>query len=109
MPRRVSWRKKAVRVNAAEGEELHKRCATAFLCAAPCVWRGKWRRKIVTCLESEDVSIFEFGDHNTLASSPRRKKLTTTQKAFCREVAENHLRSIRAVEPRVAQRAGNTG
>ncbi|RLN44479.1 hypothetical protein BBJ28_00023857 [Nothophytophthora sp. Chile5] len=29
-----------------------------------------------------------------MASTPARKKLTTTQKAFCRELAENHLRPM---------------
>ncbi|KAG2779134.1 hypothetical protein PC129_g4253 [Phytophthora cactorum] len=56
-----------------------------------CAWRGK----IVTCLYSEHASIFEYGDHHTVASSPKRKKLSTTQKAFCRELAENHLRPMR--------------
>ncbi|KAE9333223.1 hypothetical protein PR003_g14125 [Phytophthora rubi] len=124
MPRRVSWREKAVRVDAAEGEEVvsslksfdidksqtmactlcpeaaHKMRYRLLVCSSEacvevsgvkCAWRGK----IVTCLETEHVSIFEFGDHNTLASSPRCKKLTTTQKAFCRELAENHLRPMR--------------
>ncbi|KAE8979313.1 hypothetical protein PR003_g25784 [Phytophthora rubi] len=124
MPRRVSWREKAIRVDAAEGEEVvsslksfdtdksqtmactlcpepaHKMRYRLLVCSSEacveasgvkCAWRGK----IVTCLETEHVSIFEFGDHNALAFAPRRKKLTTTQKAFCRELAENHLRPMR--------------
>ncbi|RLN92624.1 hypothetical protein BBJ28_00015178 [Nothophytophthora sp. Chile5] len=56
-----------------------------------CVWRGK----MVTSLESQHASVFEYGEHHTMASTPARKKLTTTQKAFCRELAENHLRPMR--------------
>ncbi|KAE9020706.1 hypothetical protein PR003_g25995 [Phytophthora rubi] len=50
---------------------------------------------MVTCLDSEHASIFEFGDHNSSAASPGRKKLTLAQKAFCRDLAENHLRPMR--------------
>uniref|UniRef100_H3GP42 Uncharacterized protein n=1 Tax=Phytophthora ramorum TaxID=164328 RepID=H3GP42_PHYRM len=44
-----------------------------------CAWRGK----MVTCLESQHASIFEYGEHHTMASTSTRKKLSTTQKAFC--------------------------
>ncbi|KAG3077882.1 hypothetical protein PI124_g18101 [Phytophthora idaei] len=59
--------------------------------ALKCAWRGN----VVMCLAIEHASIFEFDDHNTLASSPKRKKLTSTQKVFCRELADNHLRPMR--------------
>ncbi|ETK91300.1 hypothetical protein L915_05081 [Phytophthora nicotianae] len=59
-----------------------------------CTWRGK----MLTCLESERASIFEFGEHNSASSSlpfPVRKKLTQVQKAFCRDLVQNHLRPMR--------------
>ncbi|KAG3159487.1 hypothetical protein PC128_g21286 [Phytophthora cactorum] len=124
MLRRVSWREKEVDVGAAEAdaeleamksfdidksqsmacticpEAEHKMRYRLLMCssetcvetsALKCAWRGK----IVTCLATEHASIFEFGDHNTLESSPKRKKLTSTQKVFCRDLADNHLRPMR--------------
>ncbi|RLN95579.1 hypothetical protein BBJ28_00020192 [Nothophytophthora sp. Chile5] len=100
MPRRVSWLLKAADANAAEADEIHKMRYRLLVCNSEacseaselkCVWRGK----MVTCLESQHASIFEYGEHHTMASTPARKKLTTTQKAFCRELAENHLQPMR--------------
>ncbi|KAE9007683.1 hypothetical protein PR003_g16484 [Phytophthora rubi] len=131
MPRR---RKKAVRVDAAEGEEvvssfkyfgIDKSQTVAYtLCPEAA---QKMRYRLLVCspvraasqvrVAQEDRHVPGVGarvdlrvrrpQHSCVV--PRRKKLTTTQMAFCREVAENHLRSIRAVELRVTQRAGNTG
>eukprot|EP00644_Phytophthora_capsici_P010694 jgi/Phyca11/104497/e_gw1.9.729.1 len=58
-----------------------------------CPWRGK----VVTCLESEHASVYDSGEHNTVSctSSPVRKKLTQPQKAFVRDLAQNHLRPMR--------------
>ncbi|KAG3148562.1 hypothetical protein PC128_g23563 [Phytophthora cactorum] len=56
-----------------------------------CFWRGK----VVTCLETKIACICEFGDHLTTAEVTKRKKLTLTQKNFCRELANQHLRPIR--------------
>eukprot|EP00644_Phytophthora_capsici_P001290 jgi/Phyca11/105259/e_gw1.10.587.1 len=69
-------------------------CSSGLCCEASeldCGWGGK----IVTCLETGHVSIFEYGAHNTHVSSPKRKKLTTTQKTYCRELADEHLRPMR--------------
>ncbi|KAG2777508.1 hypothetical protein PC129_g15334 [Phytophthora cactorum] len=40
-------------------------------------------------------SIYEFGGHASDAMSPKKKKLTTSQKTFCREMAEHNLRPMR--------------
>ncbi|KAE9248043.1 hypothetical protein PF004_g4031 [Phytophthora fragariae] len=56
-----------------------------------CAWRGK----LLTCLQTHLISIYEFGEHTTDAAAPKRIKLTETQKAFCREMSENHLRPMR--------------
>uniref|UniRef100_H3GHY2 MULE transposase domain-containing protein n=1 Tax=Phytophthora ramorum TaxID=164328 RepID=H3GHY2_PHYRM len=125
MPRRVRWELKAADVEAVEADEMvaqmpafdidksqtmactrckdaeHKMRYRLLLCSSEacsdasdvkCAWRGK----MVTCLESQHVSIFEYGDHNSEVSTPpTRKKLSATQKAVCRELAENHLRPMR--------------
>ncbi|KAG2770167.1 hypothetical protein PC129_g11338 [Phytophthora cactorum] len=124
MPKRVSWREKAVDVDAAEADAVMASLKTfdidksqtmacticpgaeqkvryrLLVCSSQtcseasdikCAWRGN----SVTCLNSEHASNFEYADHHTVASSPKRKKLSTTQKAFCRELAENHLRPMR--------------
>eukprot|EP00644_Phytophthora_capsici_P003947 jgi/Phyca11/108692/e_gw1.15.210.1 len=57
-----------------------------------CSWRGK----LLTCLSTSRMSIYESGAHTTLLASPqRKKKLTTAQKTFCREMAAHHLRPQR--------------
>jgi hypothetical protein len=124
IPRRVSWLLKAGDVGAAEVDEImaqmpsfdidksqtmacticpeaeHKMRYRLLVCSSEacseaieikCAWRGK----MLTCLESQHASIFEYGEHRTTAPTPAPKKLTTTQKAFCRELAENHLRPMR--------------
>eukprot|EP00644_Phytophthora_capsici_P010919 jgi/Phyca11/104701/e_gw1.9.628.1 len=50
---------------------------------------------MVTCLDNEHASIFEFGQHSSPAATPASKKLTFRHKAFCRDLAEQHLRPIR--------------
>uniref|UniRef100_H3H147 MULE transposase domain-containing protein n=1 Tax=Phytophthora ramorum TaxID=164328 RepID=H3H147_PHYRM len=124
MPRWVSWREIAVDVDAAEAEAVmarlksfdidksqamgcticpggdHKMRYRLLECSSEsctetspvkCTWRGK----LITCLESEHASIFEFGNHSSPAASPGHRKLTLAQKAFCRDLAENHLRPMR--------------
>ncbi|ETM35202.1 hypothetical protein L914_17861, partial [Phytophthora nicotianae] len=124
MPKRVCWNERAVDVDASEADAVldslksfdidksqtmactlcrdaeHKMryrllvCGSQACCEASelkCAWRGK----IVTCLETEHASIFEFGSHNTAVSSPKKKKLSSTQKTFIRELADNHLRPMR--------------
>nr|CAI72252.1 hypothetical protein PI35.0030 [Phytophthora infestans] len=124
MPRRVPWEERAVGIDAAAADAVmetmkafeiqksqtmacsmcidaeHKMryrlltCSSGLCCEASeldCEWRGK----IVTCLETAHVSIFEYGAHNTRVSSPNSKKLTTTQKIYCRELADEHLRPMR--------------
>ncbi|POM80810.1 Hypothetical protein PHPALM_1304 [Phytophthora palmivora] len=124
MPRRLSWEEKAVDVDAPVADALletlksfdivksqtmactlcagddHKMRYRLLACASVacidattdnCSWRGK----IITCLETEHVSIFEYGTHSPAVSSPRRKNLNSTQKTYCRELADNHLRPMR--------------
>jgi hypothetical protein len=50
---------------------------------------------MLTCLKSQHAFIFESGEHRTTMSTPARKKITTTKKAFRQELAENHLRPMR--------------
>ncbi|POM67104.1 Hypothetical protein PHPALM_16944 [Phytophthora palmivora] len=71
-------------------------CSSQACCEAStfkCTWRGK----IVTCLETEHASIFEYRAHNTSTSSPRRKRMTSSQKMYCRELADSHLHYARSV------------
>ncbi|KAE8900794.1 hypothetical protein PF003_g14936 [Phytophthora fragariae] len=56
-----------------------------------CAWRGR----MTTCLETNLVSIYEFVRIPSDVSSPQRKMLTTAQKQFCRELAEQHQRPMR--------------
>ncbi|KAE9333218.1 hypothetical protein PF008_g14557 [Phytophthora fragariae] len=99
MPRRVNWRERAV--DAAEAEAVlaslksfdikksqtmacticpgaeHKMRYRLLDCSSePCSEASSlkcaWRGKMVTCLDSEHASIFEFGDHNSSAASPGR-------------------------------------
>ncbi|ETO59504.1 hypothetical protein F444_22145 [Phytophthora nicotianae P1976] len=103
MPRRVSWEERAVHVDAATADAVlegmksfsidksqtmacticlvseHKMlyrllaCASDTCCqvsAAKCRWRGK----IVTCLETDHASIYEYGCHDSVVASPKRKK-----------------------------------
>ncbi|ETO77711.1 hypothetical protein F444_07113 [Phytophthora nicotianae P1976] len=124
MPRRLSWEEKAVDVDAPAADALletlksfdivksqtmactlcasddHKMRYRLLACASVvcidattdnCGWRGK----IVTCLETGHASIFEYDTHSSTVSSPRRKKLSSTQKTYCRELADNHLRPMR--------------
>ncbi|ETL30224.1 hypothetical protein L914_16697 [Phytophthora nicotianae] len=56
-----------------------------------CAWRGK----ILTCLSTNRVSVYDYGDHTAEGFSPKKKKLSASQKTFCREMAKNHLRPLR--------------
>ncbi|KAG3088827.1 hypothetical protein PI125_g18227 [Phytophthora idaei] len=121
MSKRVRWREKAVDVDAAETDtvvatprsfDIDKSQTTACTicpeaehkmqyrllvcsyqsCSEASVLKFASRGNIVTCLETEHALFFEYGDHNTVVSSPKRKKLASAQKAFCRDLAGNHLR-----------------
>ncbi|KAF1777454.1 hypothetical protein GQ600_17086 [Phytophthora cactorum] len=90
----------------AQAKTEHKMRCSLLVCsseacskasAAKCAWRGK----VVTCLESEHASIFEYGDHNTVALPPKRKKRSSTKKAFSCELAEKHLRPMRISIPQM--------
>ncbi|RLN43882.1 hypothetical protein BBJ28_00026860 [Nothophytophthora sp. Chile5] len=124
MPPRVSWRDLAVDVDPTEAEAVlarlksfdinksqsmgcsichgadHKmryrllECSSTS-CAEASPVKCTWRGKIVTCLDNEHASIFEYGEHTSPAPSPAPKKLTNRHKAFCRDLAEQHLRPIR--------------
>ncbi|GMF44936.1 unnamed protein product [Phytophthora fragariaefolia] len=50
---------------------------------------------MVTCLKTDEISIYTVGEHTSEAPSPKTKKLTGSQKAFCRDLAEHHLRPMR--------------
>jgi hypothetical protein len=57
-----------------------------------CTWRGKQ----LTCLATNQVSICEFGTHASgPPSPPKKKKLTASQKTFCKEMALHNLRPMR--------------
>ncbi|KAG2896656.1 hypothetical protein PC110_g10489 [Phytophthora cactorum] len=58
---------------------------------AKCAWRGK----LLTCLSTKHASIYDYDHHCTSAASPKKKTLTATQKDFCREMADHHLRPMR--------------
>nr|KAE8937697.1 hypothetical protein PF009_g12398 [Phytophthora fragariae] len=65
------------------------------MCESASEFAFGWRGKMVTCLKNDEVSIYTVGEHTTQASSPKRKKLTSSQQAFCRDLAEHHLRPMR--------------
>ncbi|KAE9047699.1 hypothetical protein PR001_g4095 [Phytophthora rubi] len=56
-----------------------------------CPWRGK----TLTCLKNDEVSIYEFGEHASGVSSPKKKKLTGAQIKFCRELTIHHPHPMR--------------
>ncbi|KAE9143687.1 hypothetical protein PF005_g22255 [Phytophthora fragariae] len=64
-------------------------------CDSAGVFACPWRGKALTCLKNDEVSIYEFGEHASGVSSPKKKKLTGAQKEFCRELTNNHLRPMR--------------
>ncbi|GMF31296.1 unnamed protein product [Phytophthora fragariaefolia] len=77
-------------------------CEACFASGSPaCSWRGK----TLSCLKYELVSIYTAGYHTTAVSSPWKKKLTSTQKAFCRELADHHLKSMR-IRNRMSKKFG---
>jgi hypothetical protein len=93
--RSTVFKSKPSKGTACLGEETHK-SRYRLLEAAPtpamtpvssikCT--SRWR---MTYLEMNLVSVYEFGQHTRDVSSPQRKKLTTAQKLFCRELAEHH-------------------
>eukprot|EP00644_Phytophthora_capsici_P003059 jgi/Phyca11/102906/e_gw1.7.573.1 len=59
--------------------------------SVPCTWRGK----LLSCEATQRVSIYVYGAHATEVSSPKKKKLTTAQKTYCREKADDHIRPLR--------------
>jgi len=124
MPPRVSWEELAVNVGAAEAEAVvarlksfdidksqvmgcticlgadHKmryrllECSSES-CAGASEVKCPWRGKMLTCLDTEHVSFYDYGEHNAAAASPGRKKLSLAHKAFCQDLAANHLRPMR--------------
>ncbi|KAG3112188.1 hypothetical protein PI124_g8854 [Phytophthora idaei] len=53
------------------------------------------RGKLFICLITNRASIYDNGVHTTVVSSPNKKKrLTGTQKTFCREETAHHLRPM---------------
>eukprot|EP00644_Phytophthora_capsici_P002991 jgi/Phyca11/102684/e_gw1.7.736.1 len=123
MPKRVAWRELAINVSPdevgtiREGLKSHKilksEPGTCSLCpgtghkmryrllactssfcetgATTCSWRGK----LLVCLSTGRSSMYEFGEHFTLAASPKRLKLTDAQKTYCKALAEERLKPMR--------------
>ncbi|OWZ06070.1 hypothetical protein PHMEG_00021730, partial [Phytophthora megakarya] len=124
MPRRLDWREKAVNLDAAATDKLleelktyevtHSNTMACAICpgaqnkmryrllkcnSAPCTEPSlgacSWRGKTLACLQTDTVTVYDYGEHTTSVSSPRAKRFTSAQKAFCREMAEHHLRPVR--------------
>ncbi|KAE8965898.1 hypothetical protein PR003_g7111 [Phytophthora rubi] len=82
------------------GAEPHKMRYRLLECSSDTCYEASdmkcaWRGKLLTCLQTHLISIYEIGERTIDATAPKRIKLTETQKAFCREMAENHLRPMR--------------
>ncbi|KAE8980802.1 hypothetical protein PR002_g24010 [Phytophthora rubi] len=125
MPKWIAWRELALSIDAEDGDavlsdmkSLEITKSTAMACTAcsdiepqqmryrllacnseACdsagVFACPWRIKTLACLKNDEVSIYEFGEHASGVSSPKKKKLTGAQKEFCRELTNNHLRPMR--------------
>ncbi|ETL49360.1 hypothetical protein L916_01140, partial [Phytophthora nicotianae] len=66
-----------------------KACATSSSShGQPCPWRGK----TLSCMTND---VFQMGEHVAAASSPRRKRLTPSQKPNVRELTLHNLRPMR--------------
>ncbi|ETM97742.1 hypothetical protein PPTG_20080, partial [Phytophthora nicotianae INRA-310] len=64
-------------------------CSETSTTKCPC------RGKVVTCLDTTCVCVYEYNEHLSAADDPKKKKLTKAQKDFCRELADQHLRPMR--------------
>ncbi|EGZ30152.1 hypothetical protein PHYSODRAFT_323584 [Phytophthora sojae] len=64
-------------------------CALALSQACP------WRGNLLVCLKTRRTTILEQEEHFSQASSPKRLKLSSAQKQFCRELTEERLRPMR--------------
>ncbi|OWZ22015.1 hypothetical protein PHMEG_0003331 [Phytophthora megakarya] len=125
MPKRIAWHEVALGANAATAEavlngmkafEITKiitlactMCAEVELnklrygllecsseaCESASEFACDWRGKMVTCLTSEVAPIYAVRVHTTEARDPKKKKRIATQKAFCRDLTEHHLRPVR--------------
>jgi hypothetical protein len=122
MPRKLPWRELGSELSTDEADELlskMKRHSTGKNNAMPCTACGagshhgmrykllkcesatcsgvtcSWRGKVLVCMDTGDSYIYELGDHFTASSSPKRARLTGTQKDFCRELAQQRLRPLR--------------
>ncbi|GMF19581.1 unnamed protein product [Phytophthora lilii] len=85
MPKRIPWTEEAVGVTTAKADAYLDTLKSFEILA----------RETQTCLACDEVSIYTVGEHLAEASSPKKKKMNATQKAFCRELADNHLRPMR--------------
>jgi hypothetical protein len=124
MPRWVSWEGLAVNVGGAEAEAVVARLKSFDIdksqamecticlgtdrkmryrllecgsesCAGASAVKRAWRGKMLTCLETEHVRIFDYGEHNSATASPGRTKLILAHKAFVQDLTQNHLRPMR--------------
>ncbi|ETO75078.1 hypothetical protein F444_09312 [Phytophthora nicotianae P1976] len=122
MPRKLPWRVVGSDLSTDEADELlsnMKRHSTGKNNAMPCTACGagshhgmrykllkcesstcsevtcSWRGKVLVCMDSGDSYIYDLGEHFTASSSPKRARLSGTQKDFCRELAQQRLRPLR--------------
>lgn len=81
--------------------ELHLMRYRLLVCSSEACCEGSelqcaWRGKLLTCLETDLVSIYECGQHTSAGPlNEQRFILTDVLKAYCREMAEQHLRPMR--------------
>ncbi|ETP24181.1 hypothetical protein F441_02778 [Phytophthora nicotianae CJ01A1] len=64
-------------------------CSETSTTKCPC------RGKVITCLDTTCVCVYEYNEHLSAADDPKKKKFTKAQKDFCRELADQHLRPMR--------------
>jgi hypothetical protein len=60
-------------------------------CASPGVFACPWRGKILTCLKSDEVSIYDFDEHASAAPSPEELPALTTVQNFVNHYSRTHL------------------
>ncbi|ETL83123.1 hypothetical protein L917_16874 [Phytophthora nicotianae] len=107
MPKRIVWTELALASEAGEGESILEHLKALDISESNTLYKSEtcreasdvpssWRGKLLTCLTTSRVSIYESGAHKTMLASPKRKKkLTSAQKTYCKEMAAHHLRPQR--------------
>ncbi|KAF1795473.1 hypothetical protein JG687_00002954 [Phytophthora cactorum] len=71
-------------------------CASR-ICSDACEaqWKCQWWCKVLTCLESSAVNIYEIGSHEVQGMDPPSGKLTVDQKKQVRELAADGMNPAR--------------